>query len=179
MRIFLLFLSFLTTGISVAAQENTVTKSMEFPDINRHMEIIVSESGLQRNRTEVVTVYATGADAPTLLRETSLDPFNPDLPPLTIGYRVEAVHRTKPSVAVLVGFKRFYIVELSTGGASPCLAPGFTKDYGEDAQSGNVLNLHFDATGRYLLGTIQDFGTFIYDVTNPVAPRQVTDAPGW
>ena len=67
----------------------------------------------------------------------------------------------------------FYIYDRNRGELSEKNIPGFEQYEGEDAISGLYDGLELFDNSQFLLGTVQGFGIFCFDISKPTSPKQL------
>ena len=77
-------------------------------------------------------------------------------------------------LVLLTGKDSFYIYDILQNALSPAVKPGEGKPWiGVDGRSGNLVRCRFSADGTQARGAIVHQGTFVYDITDPLNPREV------
>jgi predicted secreted protein len=127
-----------------------------------------SERSSDSYRKLVITDKRQGA---ARVRALVLPPSGPyyDYP-----YYIHDVHDGKNKLILLTGKDSFYIYDILQNALSPLVKPGKGKPWiGVDGRSGNLVRCRFSSDGTKLSGAIVHQGTFVYDITDPLTPREI------
>ena len=78
------------------------------------------------------------------------------------------------ALVLLTGKDSFYIYDILQNALSTPVKPGKGKPWiGVDGRSGNLVRCRFSSDGTQLRGAIVHQGTFVYDITDPLNPREI------
>lgn len=76
-------------------------------------------------------------------------------------------------LVIIKGRYAFYVYDIQRQTLSRKLRPGLNQYEGEDAISGLYSALTLFDNERFLLGNVQGFGIFCYDISNPAKPIEL------
>ncbi|MEM0993354.1 MAG: hypothetical protein AAGI49_09985 [Bacteroidota bacterium] len=88
-------------------------------------------------------------------------------------YYLTPIDSIKGELVGVLGSDRFFIYDVANNRLSKTLNPKFrsNRQY-EDAQSGAIIGM--ETWGRYVIGYVEDGGSFVYNMTIPETPKQET-----
>lgn len=115
----------------------------------------------------VLEIYDT-KDCRRLARQVLPVNVSPDFP----YYIAEITYNNTSRMLAIRGFSTIYLYDLANQSLLPVLEPKFLRErYGVDAQSGMIQRL--EVWENYLIGYSQDYGSFVFDLSDRQAPKAV------
>lgn len=92
--------------------------------------------------------------------------FSPDYP----YYLAQMNYNNAHQIVGIRGLSAVFVYDVETKTLLPELTPEYKAErFGEDAQSGMIQRL--EVWEKYLIGYAQDYGAFVFDLTNSAAPK--------
>jgi predicted secreted protein len=89
-------------------------------------------------------------------------------------YYIHDVYDGENKLILLTAKDSFYIYDILQNALSPLVKPGKDKPWiGVDGRSGNLVRCRFSSDGTRLSGAIVHQGNFVYDITDPLNPREI------
>jgi len=98
----------------------------------------------------------------------------PSGPYFDYPYYIHDVYDGENKLILLTGKNSFYIYDILQNALSQIVQPGKDKPWiGVDGRSGNLIRCRFFSDGTLLRGAIVHQGTFVYDISDPLTPREI------
>jgi predicted secreted protein len=89
-------------------------------------------------------------------------------------YYIHDIHDAEKKLVLLTGKNCFYIYDVLQNGLSSAVYPARDKPgIGVDGRSGNLVRCKISHDGTILTGAVVHSGNFVYDMSDPLAPKEV------